>query len=129
MIELIVCATLLAYDGDDVRCGDENLRLLGDGVPHETGIDAPELQHRECQAELWLGRLAKQRLQELIETPGMVIEDSGEVTNQMHPRRLVRVRMPDGQTAGAILLQEGLAGVWTPDGGQQDWCAPIPPNQ
>lgn len=122
MIELIICAQLLAWDGDDVRCDGENLRLLGDGIPHEIGIDAPELQRRECIAELWLGRKAKQRLQELIETPGVTIEDSGEVTSGSNLRRLVRVRMPDGRTAGAILQDEGLAGVWTKDDGQMDWC-------
>lgn len=129
MIELIVCAVLFAYDGDDIRCDGENLRLLGDGVPHVNGIDAPELVHRECLAELWLGRVAKQRLQELIEVPGMTIEDSGEVTNQRNPRRLVRVRMPDGRTAGAILREEGLVGPWTIEAGQVDWCAEIPPAE
>lgn len=122
MIELIVCAHLFAWDGDDVRCDGENLRLLGDGIPHVIGVDAPELQRHECIAELWLGRKAKERLQELIEVPGVTIEDSGEVTNQRNPRRLVRVRMPDGRTAGAILQEEGLAGEWTPENGQMDWC-------
>lgn len=127
MIELILCASLMAYDGDDVRCDGENLRIVGDGIPNVITVDAPELQGRECQAELLLGRLAKQRLQELLDEPGVVIEETGEVTRYgRSQRRLVRVRMPDGRTAGAILQEEGLAGVWTPEDGQQDWCGSIP---
>lgn len=72
---------------------------------------------------------SKQRLKELIQVPGVVIEDSGEVTAQRNPRRLVRVRMPEGRTAGAILQEEDLAGVWTPDGGQLDWCRPMPRSE
>lgn len=127
MIELILCASLFAWDGDDIRCDGENLRLIGDGIPNVIAIDAPELQHRECIAELWLGRHAKRRLQELIETPGMQIEDTGEITSSGTPRRLVRVRMPDGQTAGQILIDEGLAATWI--GEAFDWCAPIPPAE
>lgn len=122
MITLIACAMLVAVDGDTVNCDGAHLRLLGDGVPNVIGVDTPEIRHAECDSERRLGELAKERLQELIETPGMVIEDSGEMTRQRRPRRLVRVRMPDGRTAGAILQEEGLAGVWSREDGQEDWC-------
>lgn len=126
---LIFCAILTVVDGDTVRCDGELLRMLGDGAPFVAGVDAPEIQHRECVAELMLGRLAKSRLQELVETPGMVIEDSGERDTTQHTRRLVTLRMPDGRTAGQILIDEGLAGVWTAEDGQVDWCAEIPPAE
>ena len=125
MISLITCVFLVAVDGDTVRCDGELLRLLGDGEPHVIGVDAPETRGRECLAELMLGRLATDRLQELIGTPGVVIEDSGERDDTRNTRRLVRVRMPDGRTAGAILQEEGLAGVWSSESGSEDWCGPL----
>lgn len=120
MIELIICAMLTVVDGDTVDCDGQLLRMLGDGSPYVDGVDAPELRHRECLAELMLARLAKSRLQELTEAPGMVIEDSGEVDPLERP--LVTLRLHDGQTAGQMLIDEGLAGVWTIEAGQVDWC-------
>ena len=130
--ELIVCVALGVVDADTVRCigGDadppqgELLRLLGDGEPNVIGVDAPELRHRECLAELMLARLAEERLWELIE-PGVVIEDSGVRDNTRNQRRLVRLRLPDGRTAGQVLMEEGYAGEWTVEAGQVDWCAPL----
>lgn len=122
MIALLACTMLVAVDGDTARCEDTNtlLRILGDGAPYESGVDAPETRGNGCQAEAMLGQLAKNRLQELIETPGMVIEDSGEIDHFGRP--LVTLRLPDGQTAGQILIEEGLAVIWTNDGENGLWC-------
>lgn len=126
MIEtLIICAMLTVVDGDTVACtradtGERQLlRMLGDGVPYVNGVDAPETRGNGCLAEAMLGQRAKERLQELIEAPGMGIEDSGEVDR--FERRLVTLRMPDGQTAGQMLIDEGLAVEWTPDY-RANWC-------
>ena len=113
MIGLILCATLTAVDGDTLRCDGELLRILGDGAPYVSGVDAPETRGNDCRAEAMLGQLAKNRLQELIETPGLEVQDSGE--HDPFDRRLVRLRLPDGRTAGQILIEEGLAVEWTPD--------------
>lgn len=130
MIEaIIICAMLTVVDGDTVRCDGQLLRMLGDGAPNVSGVDAPELRHRECLAELMLARLAMSRLQELIETPGMQIEDSGQRDATRQTRRLVTLRMPDGQTAGQMLIDEGYAGIWTPDAGQVDWCSGTSPTE
>ena len=122
MITLLTCAMLAAVDGDTVRCqpSGQLLRILGDGAPYVSGVDAPEVGHRaDCPAEHERGVAASRRLAQLIETPGLVIEDSGETDRWERP--LVTLRLPDGQTAGQILINEGLAVEWTP-GYRANWC-------
>lgn len=119
MITLLACTMLVAVDGDTVRCDGELLRILGDGAPYVSGVDAPETRGSDCRAEAMLGQLAKNRLQELIETPGLEVQDSGE--RDPFDRPLVTLRLPDGRTAGQILIEEGLAVEWTP-GYRADWC-------
>ncbi len=120
MIELIVCASLAAIDGDTIDCQGQRMRILGDGAPYESGVNAPEMGHRaDCPAEESLALRARDRLQALLETPGMAIEDSGEVDRFDRP--LVTVRLPDGSTAGQTLINEGLAREWRP-GVRNDWC-------
>lgn len=115
---ILACAVLAAVDGDTVKCDGVNMRIMGDGAPYESGIDTPELRGK-CQQEVELARAAKGRLEELLETSGAQVIDSGERDRWKRP--LVWVRMPDGRTAGAILLEEGHARIWTP-GYQADWC-------
>lgn len=112
---------LVAVDGDTAKCEDTNtlLRLLGDGAPNVVGVDAPETRGNGCRAEAMLGQLAKNRLQELIETTGLVIEDSGKI--DAFERPLVTLRLPDGRTAGQILIEEGLDVEWTPEY-EASWC-------
>lgn len=63
---LIMCASLTAVDGDTVKCDGQNMRLLGEGVPFESGIDAPEIgSHAKCLKERKLALIAKGRLKEL----------------------------------------------------------------
>lgn len=119
MLELIICSMLTVVDGDTVRCDGELLRILGDGEPYVNGVDAPETRGNGCVAEAMLGQLAKGRLQELIESLGMQIEDSGQI--DPFDRPLVTIRMPDGQTAGQILIDEGMAVEWTPEY-RANWC-------
>lgn len=121
MIALLTCTMLTAVDGDTVRCqpSGQLLRILGDGAPYVSGVDAPETRGNGCRAEAMLGQLAKNRLQEIIETPGLVIEDSGEADRWERP--LVTLRLPDGQTAGQTLIDEGLAVEWRP-GYRANWC-------
>jgi micrococcal nuclease len=66
-----------------------------------------------------LAGFAKARMAELIETPGLSVEDSGEV--DVFERPLVVLRLPDGSTVGQRLIEEGYAAVWTPDY-QANWC-------
>jgi endonuclease YncB( thermonuclease family) len=55
---------------------------------------------------------------ELIQTPGILIEDSGEIDSCGRP--LVVLRLPDGRTIGSVMLAKGLAVEWRP-GGDFDW--------
>jgi micrococcal nuclease len=120
VIELIVCATLLAVDGDTVKCDGQNLRDMGDGAPFVSGYDTPETGSRaDCDRERVHGEVAEQRMAELIRTPRLLIEDSGQIDR--YDRPLVVLRLPGGSTIGSVLLAEGLAVEWRP-GGDFDWC-------
>lgn len=68
---LLICAVLLAVDGDTIKCDGVNMRDMGDGQPFVSGYDTPEIFRPKCQQELELGRAAKARMQELLETPGV----------------------------------------------------------
>lgn len=126
MIELIAaayitCDDLRVVDGDTIKCDGQNMRLLGEGEPFVSGIDAPETGGRaRCEQEKRLGQDAKNRLQQLIKTPGLKIEDSGSADRSGRP--LIRLRLPDGRTAETLLIQEGYAVVWTP-GYKRMWCS------
>ena len=58
-------------------------------------------------------------MEELIGTPGLSIENSGEVDNFGRP--LVWLRLSSGETVGEIMAQEGLAIEWKP-GVSANWC-------
>ncbi len=120
MIEFILCITLSAVDGDTVKCDGRNLRDMGDGAPFVSGYDTPEIgSNAECGGENALAKRAKQRMAQLLKTPGLTIEDSGQIDRFDRP--LVTVRLPDGRTIGSVLLAEGLAVEWRP-GQSFDWC-------
>ena len=121
-LALITCASLIAVDGDTVRCDGELVRPMGNGAPFVSGFDTPELMGpKDCDEELPLARAAKARMQELLNTPGLTIEDSGDRDKTQTRRRLVVLRLPDGQTIGQQLIDESHARVWTPDY-KADWC-------
>lgn len=117
---LIVCASLSAIDGDSIRCNDENMRIMGSGAPHVSGVDTPELRGA-CPAEKMMAQLAKARLAELLTTDGVQIEFSGERDKTQTQRPLVWVRLQDGKTAGQVLIDEGYALEWR-RGRTIDWC-------
>lgn len=120
---LLMCATLVAYDGDTFKCNGVSMRPMGDGAPFISGFDSPEIGYRaKCEREHELGLRAKKRFQELLDTPGVQVWDSGKIDNPRYNRPLVWVVMPDGRRAGAILIEEGLARVWKPRH-KIDWCS------
>jgi micrococcal nuclease len=86
---LLVCASLIAVDGDTIKCDGVNLRDMGDGAPFVSSYDAPEIWSRKCLAELDLARKAKDRMSELLRTPGLRIIDSGQRDDTRNPRPLV----------------------------------------
>jgi micrococcal nuclease len=120
VLEILICASLTAVDGDTVKCDGQNLRDMGDGAPFVSGYDTPEIgRNAACDSENAAGMLAKRRMAELIRTPGLVIEDSGHVDRFDRP--LVVLRLPDGRTIGNVLQAEGLAVEWLP-GSDVEWC-------
>lgn len=98
------------------------MRPMGDGAPFVSGFDTPEIWNRKCQAELELARKAKTRMQELLDTPGVKVYDSGILDGTASHRTLVWIILPDGRSAGSVLISEGLARVWTPSY-EADWCS------
>lgn len=120
-VTLMACIALTVYDGDTVRCDGQLLRPMGNGAPNVSGFDTPEIGWRaKCEKEHQLGKQAEKRMEELIRTPGLQIEDSGQV-DYFH-RPLVWLRLPDGSTVGQKLMDEGIARVWLP-GKHNDWCS------
>nr|WP_197708164.1 thermonuclease family protein [Hartmannibacter diazotrophicus] len=118
---LLICASLIAVDGDTVKCDGVNMRDMGDGGPFVSGYDTPEIYHPKCQQELELARAAKARMAELLRTPGVEVVYSGKKDKTPSHRPLVWVRLPDGRSIGSILISEGLARKWTPRH-TADWC-------
>ena len=94
-------------DGDTVWIEREKIRL--------EGIDTPELRG-ECLFERDLAARAAERLRQLLSGGGWRIERSG---NDRYGRTLARFHR-GGETAGAILIREGLARPWR--GRREDWC-------
>ncbi|MFP5076601.1 thermonuclease family protein [Rhizobium sp. YIM 134829] len=97
-------------DGDTVWVDGVKMRLLD--------IDAPEM-HGQCQAETQRANEAADRLMTLMDS-GFAIEDSGQKDRTSDRRALVRVRLGNGQDAGAMLMREGLAQPWPNKGNV--WC-------
>lgn len=114
----VPCKELVAIEGDAVRCDGAAMRLLGDGSPYKLGISAPKVTRPRCEKERELGQRALDRLAELIKDVHHV-EDSG--ASDTSGRKFVKVRLPGGRTAGAVLVDEGLAHVWFP-GYKSTWC-------
>ncbi len=120
-VTILTCAVLLAVDGDTVKCDGENLRSMGNGAPYQSGFDTPEIgRYADCPAEHRLGVIAFARMSVLLQTPGLTIEDSGEVDRFGRP--LVTLRLPDGSTIGQHLIDESLASPWTPEY-VDEWCS------
>jgi len=117
---LLFCASLLAVDGDTIKCDGRNMRDMGDGAPFISGYDAPEITHAKCPAELALGRKAKARMAQLLAMPGVTVTDSGKRDTTQSHRPLVWVRLANGESVGHRMMAEGLAREW-PDG-PKHWC-------
>lgn len=84
------------------------------------GLDTPEL-HGKCPAEIEKARLAKKRMQELIDG-GVTLEFDGRRIDK-YGRLLARVIDATGRDVAAVMIDEGLARPY--DGGHRDgWCSP-----
>jgi endonuclease YncB( thermonuclease family) len=119
---LLVCASLIAVDGDTVKCDGQNMRLLGEGVPFVSGVDTPEIgSHAKCMKERKLALLAKARLKEMLAEGGLTIEFYGVRDKTPSHRPLVNIYDRNGKEVGQRLLKEGFAREWRP-GHRNNWC-------
>jgi micrococcal nuclease len=117
---IIACAVLIAIDGDTISCDGVTMRPMGDGAPYVSGFDTPEIgRYADCAEEAQLGFLAAARMAELLATPGLIVESSGEL--DPFDRLLVVLRLPDGSTVGQTLIDEGYAVKWRPRH-SHSWC-------
>lgn len=116
---VLACLSLSAVDGDTIKCDGVNMRDMGPGQPNKSGYDTPELGRAKCAKERLLGEQARLRMQELLDAPGTIVEDSGK--RDRHGRPLVWVKLRSGRTAGEVLLSEGYAARWKP-GYRARWC-------
>ncbi|SFJ53779.1 hypothetical protein SAMN03080618_03255 [Aquamicrobium aerolatum DSM 21857] len=55
---VLSCSSLVAVDGDTIRCGNERMRDMGPGSPNKSGYDAPEIGNAKCANERLLGELS-----------------------------------------------------------------------
>ena len=115
----IFLATSLAIspvviDGDTIVMGSEHIRIAN--------IDAPEIGHPKCDAELRLGHVAKRRLQELLGRGEIVIlrgDPKDGRKKDRYGRTLATITI-DGMDVGEILISEDLARPW--EGRRRTWC-------
>lgn len=100
--------TVCVWDGDTVVLYGERIRL--------EEIDAPERSNYDCESELELAMAATHRLREILNSEDWELERSG---TDRYNRTLGQFTIGD-TTAGAILIDEGLAREWT--GRREGWC-------
>jgi len=111
---ILILASVTAIDGDTIVIDREHIRIAN--------IDAPEIGHPKCDAELRLGQVAKRRLAELLGTGEIVVHRGDPKDGRLKDRygRTLATITIDGRDAGEILITEGLARPWT--GRRSPWC-------
>ncbi len=114
LLTLTLAAAALAIDGDTIVIDETHIRIAN--------IDAPEIGHPKCDAELRLGKVARKRMAELLGSGEIVLHPGdpkdGRLTDR-YGRTLATVTV-DGRDVGEIMIAEGLARPWT--GRRQPWC-------
>jgi endonuclease YncB( thermonuclease family) len=110
----LLTSQLSALDGDTFVIDREHIRIAN--------IDAPEIGHAKCDAELRLGHVAKRRLQELLESGNITIHRGDPETGRRKDRygRTLATVSVDGRDIGEILISEELARRWV--GRRASWC-------
>lgn len=110
-----VLAAPFAIDGDTIVIDHEHIRIAN--------IDAPEIGHPKCDAELRLGRVAQRRMAELLGAGEIVVHPGDPKDGRLKDRygRTLATVTVSGKDVGEILISEGLARPWT--GRRQPWCS------
>lgn len=90
-----------------------------DGIKYRIAdINTPEIGSPQCPEEARMGRLASQRLQELLSAAPFTLVNAGRDEDRYG--RKLRVVERDGHSIGAQLVAEGLAEEWR--GTRGSWC-------
>ena len=97
-------------DGDTLWLEGEKVRIAD--------INTPEVSSPECMQEAQLGTQATRRLTELLNEGGFSLEAIDRDEDQYG--RKLRIVTRDGDSLGAMLVEEGLAEEWT--GRRSSWC-------
>lgn len=108
--------TNCVVDGDTIWLKGVKIRIAD--------IDAPETHPPRCQSEAELGNRATIRLQQLLNAGAFTVETAGRDEDRYG--RKLRVFTRDGQSLGAILVNEGLARPW--GGARRPWCGKAHPS-
>jgi len=98
-------------DGDTIWLDGEKVRIAD--------IDTPETHRPMCPREAELGRRATERMHVLLNKGAFSVEPIGDRDKDRYGRKL-RIVSRDGESLGAILVEEGLAREW--GGRRQPWC-------
>lgn len=98
-------------DGDTFKLGDRKIRI--------TGIDAPELAAPKCAAEAALAKRSAERLRAMLNQGEFEMVAHRLQQQDRHGRDLMVIRR-DGQSIGALLIDEGLAHRYI--GSKTSWC-------
>lgn len=111
---LLLSGWPVVLDGDTIVLDGTHIRIAN--------IDAPEIHHFHCDAELRLGLVAKRRMAELLNS-GPVTMHPGDPRNgrikDRYGRTLATIEV-DGKDVGEIMIAEGLARPW--GGKREPWC-------
>jgi len=114
---LIATPAPVVIDGDTLDLAGERIRIAN--------IDAPEIGHPKCDAELRLGKVAKRRLQALLGGGRIEIARGDPASGRKIDRygRTLAIVLVDGQDVGVLLVNEGLARKW--HGRREPWCVSL----
>lgn len=113
----------IPYFGDCPSGGGRNCVVSGDTFDvagqkfRIAGIDAPQILASRCDAEERRGKVAAQRLRELLNSGAMSLETVGGLASVSGP--VLRVVRIDGRNIGATMITEGLAVSY---GAVRPWC-------
>ncbi|MEO0061596.1 MAG: hypothetical protein RLZZ08_156 [Pseudomonadota bacterium] len=99
-------------DGDTIWFHGEKIRIAD--------INAPEVSHPGCDAELTLGRAATARLQVLLGAGPFTLTPAADGRDRDRYGRLLRVITRDGHSLGDDMVRAGLAEEW--QGHRRNWC-------
>jgi micrococcal nuclease len=109
---IAAAAGWIVIDGDTIHTTGERYRLLD--------IDAPEIHRAQCDAERRLGKLAKRRLEALLEAGPVAFHPDPPTERDKYGRLLAHL-VVNSEDVACVLIREGYAVPWS--GRRANWCS------